>query len=137
MGGAGGGGGVRVSCQLLPSIILSWRGNQYSSLFVLSPNVPNLEKKEQNPDKCILFSNSKCCIRFHPHADASASSRLPSAAWRAWAACHHRWRCLPQTQMEPLKRTAGSPPEVTCFPKKKFPGHFLQEEHSQHKTVLA
>lgn len=43
---------------------------------VLSPNVPNLEKKEQNPDKCILFSNYKCRIRFRPRTDVNASSRL-------------------------------------------------------------
>lgn len=43
---------------------------------VLSPNVLNLEKKEQNPDKCILFSNYKCRIRFRPRTDVTASSRL-------------------------------------------------------------
>lgn len=36
---------------------------------VLSPNVLNLEKKEQNPDKC---------IRFRPHTDVTASSLLPN-----------------------------------------------------------
>lgn len=33
-----GGGSVRASCQLLPSVILSWRGNQYSSL-LFSPQM--------------------------------------------------------------------------------------------------
>lgn len=101
VGGAGPGGGVRVSCQLPPSIILSWRGNQYSSLFVLSPNVLNLEKKEQNPDKCILFSNSKCCIRFHPHADATASSRLLSVPVAGLG-------CLPPPLAGPAASTDGA-----------------------------
>lgn len=47
---------------------------------LLSPNVLNLEQKEQNPDKCILFSNSKYRIRFRPHADVTASSWLPVVA---------------------------------------------------------
>lgn len=60
---------------------------------VLAPNVLNLEKKEQNPDKCILFSNYKCRIRFRPRTDVAASSRLLGVSVPAWALCHRRWQC--------------------------------------------
>lgn len=73
----GGGSGRKCPC-FLPAPAIHHLFLEGKSVFLplLSPNVLNLEKKEQNPDKCILFSDYKCCIRFHPHTDVAASSRL-------------------------------------------------------------
>lgn len=72
-----GGWGRKCPCFLpAPAIHHPFLEGKSVFLPLLSPNVLNLEKKERNPDKCILFSDYKGCIRFHPHTDVAASSRL-------------------------------------------------------------
>ena len=131
-----GGGGVGGEVSVFPAVSaihhpLPERKSIFLSL-VLSPNVLNLEKKEQTLTNAYCFPNINAAP-LPPPRRCHPSSRLPgcrcrrpgrSATTAVGADGAHEVDCWP-------------PLEVTWLPKKQILGNFSQEEHLQLKALLA
>lgn len=98
--------GRQEEASMYPAVaaISSPGGKSVFLLLVLSPNMPNLEKKAQT---LTLLSDYKCRIRFRPPADVPPLPGCPRVGVAGLGA-------LPP-QMEPMKWTIGRHSRLPAF----------------------